>query len=83
MGPREAQSAEEDPEMPPKKKEATTLTMAAPPRIQPTSSFEKAIRVSVMPPALINSPDQDEEGHRQQRIGVQIADKFQSHLHRG
>jgi len=62
MGPREAQSAEEDPEMPPKKKEATTLTMAAPPRIQPTSSFEKAIRVSVMPPALINSPIRMKKG---------------------
>ena len=62
MGPREAQSAEEEPEMPPKKKDATTLTMAAPPCIQPTSSLEKSIRVSVMPPALISSPIRMKKG---------------------
>ena len=56
MGPREAQSAEEEPEMPPKKKEATTLTMAAPPVNQPTSSLENSMSVSVMPPALMSSP---------------------------
>ena len=62
MGPRDAQSAEEEPEMPPKKKEATTLTMAAPPLNQPTSSFEKSIRVSVIPPALISSPIRMKKG---------------------
>ena len=56
MGPKDAQSAEEEPEIPPKKKDATTFTMAAPPLNQPTSSLEKSISVSVMPPALISSP---------------------------
>ena len=58
----EAQSAEEEPEMPPKKTEATMLTIARPPRIQPTSSRERTISLSEMPPRDISSPIRMKKG---------------------
>ena len=54
--PREAVSAAAEPEMPPKKYEATILTWARPPRIQPTRELASAISLSDMPPDPINTP---------------------------
>ena len=54
--PREAVSAEAEPEMPPKKYEATIFTIAIPPRIQPTQAFASAISFSEIPPLPIKQP---------------------------
>ena len=56
MEPREAVSAEAEPEMPPKKYEATMFTMASPPRIHPTREFARAMSLSEMPPVPIRTP---------------------------
>ncbi len=50
--PKDAVSAEADPEMPPKKYEATILTMASPPVIQPTNESARSSSFSEMPPPI-------------------------------
>ena len=50
IGPRAAMSALGEPEIPPKNMEASTLTMAAPPWNQPTSSSASRISLSPIPP---------------------------------
>ena len=54
--PSEAVSAAADPEIPPKKYEATMLTIAIPPVIQPTQALAKAISFSDIPPLPIRHP---------------------------
>ena len=54
--PREAVSAEAEPEIPPKKYDATIFTIAIPPRIQPTQAFASAISFSEIPPLPIKQP---------------------------
>jgi hypothetical protein len=48
-----AASAVEEPEMPAKKKESTTLIWASPPGQWPTMARERRISRSVMPPTFI------------------------------
>ncbi len=55
-------SAAEDPEMPPKNIEARILTIARPPRIQPTSELAKLTSLSAMPPAAMMSPASTKKG---------------------
>ena len=54
--PNEAVSAEAEPEIPPKKYEATMLTIESPPRIQPTNELARAISFSEIPPDPIKTP---------------------------
>ena len=54
--PRDAVSAAADPEIPPKKYDATILTMAIPPVIQPTQALARAISFSEIPPVPIMQP---------------------------
>jgi hypothetical protein len=56
MLPRDAVSAAADPDIPPKKNESTTLTIASPPRIQPTNAFARSMSFSEIPPEPISTP---------------------------
>ena len=62
MAPREAVSAVADPEIPPKKMEATIFTMARPPRIHPTRASASRISRSEIPPCAIISPERMKKG---------------------
>ena len=52
----EAVSAAAEPEIPPKKYDATIFTMAMPPRIHPTQALARAMSFSEMPPEPMRQP---------------------------
>ena len=60
--PSEDMSAIGEPEIPPKNIEATILTIARPPRIQPTTARARRSRRSVIPPPLMMSPARMKNG---------------------
>jgi len=55
-------SATAAPVMPAKNMDATTLTIASPPRIEPTKIFENLIRRFVIPPLFIREPASIKKG---------------------
>ena len=54
--PSDAVSAAAEPEIPPKKYDATILTIAIPPVIQPTQASANAMSFSEIPPEPMNTP---------------------------
>ena len=57
-----ARSAVDEPIMPPKNIEVTTLTWAKPPRIDPTRAVAKANRRAEMPPVFMTPPASTNSG---------------------
>ena len=62
IGPIDEVSATLDPEIPPKNIDATTLTIASPPRIVPTARLARSMRRRAIPPVAMISPQRMKNG---------------------